>query len=279
MIDLVSLSAVSLSDVGRVREHNEDAVFVDADQGLAVLADGMGGYMAGEVASQIAIEVLREHVGRASDAATLAKVDPLTGLTTAAQRIRNAVIEANQRIYAEATKKRDQDGMGTTLVTVLIYAETACVAHVGDSRVYRLRGGLLSQITRDHSLVQEQIDAGKLTAEEAKSSGYKNLVTRALGIDALTEADINEFRVAQGDIFMLCSDGLSDMITDDVIEETMASGLPKATIAKNLVELANQAGGRDNVSVVLLQVDRLPGADQAWWKKWKDKSQTKVDVK
>ena len=279
MIELVSLSTVALSDVGRVREHNEDAVFADADQGLAILADGMGGYMAGEVASQIAIEALREHVGKGADAATLAKVDPLTGLTTAAQRIRNAVIEANQRIYAEAAKKRDQDGMGTTLVAVLIYAETACVAHVGDSRVYRLRKGVLTQMTRDHSLVQEQIDAGKLTAEEAKSSGYKNLVTRALGIDALTEADINEFRIAQGDIFMLCSDGLSDMITDEMIRDEMASGLPKATIAKNLIDLANQSGGRDNISVVLLQVDRLPGAEQAWWKKWENNKQAKALVK
>jgi PPM family protein phosphatase len=276
MIDLVSLSAIALSDVGRVREHNEDAVFVDAEHGVAILADGMGGYMAGEVASQIAIDVVREHIGRPAEAATLAKVDPLTGVTTAAQRIRSAVIEANQRIYAEAAKKRDQDGMGTTLVVLLIYGETACVAHVGDSRLYRLRNGRLSQLTRDHSLVQEQIDSGKLTADEAKASGYKNLVTRALGIDALTEADVNEFRVAQGDMFMLCSDGLSDMISDEAIEEEMARESPKDTIAKNLVELANRAGGRDNVSVCLLQVDRMPSAEQAWWKKWQANKQVKA---
>jgi PPM family protein phosphatase len=264
----MTLTTTALSDVGRVREHNEDAVFVDAALGLAVLADGMGGYMAGEVASQIAIEVLRGHFSSNLDATTLSRVDPLTGQTNAAQRMRVAVIEANQRIYAEASKKRDQDGMGTTLVVVLFYGATVCIGHVGDSRCYRLRGGSLSQLTRDHSLVQEQIDAGKMTAEEAKKSGYKNLVTRALGIDALTEADINEFRVAKGDLFLMCSDGLSDMVADNRIEEELAMGLNPTSTASALVHVANENGGRDNVSVCLIRVDALPETESAWWKKW-----------
>ncbi len=262
------LSTVAVSNVGRVREHNEDAVFIDAEIGLAVLADGMGGYMAGEVASQIAISVVREHLEGVRDIAVLGKVDPLSGLTNAAQRIRAAVIEANQRIYVEATKKRDQDGMGTTIVVVLLYGTTACIAHVGDSRCYRLRKGVLSQLTRDHSLVQEQIDAGKLTAEEAKSSGYKNLVTRALGIDALTEADINEFRVAAGDIYLLCSDGLSDMMADEIIELEMSRQVHHSAMANTLIAIANDNGGKDNVSVCLLKVDALPDDQSAWWKKW-----------
>jgi PPM family protein phosphatase len=264
----LSLTTIAVSNVGRVREHNEDAVFVDSELGLSVLADGMGGYMAGEVASQIAIDVVLEHMRGVNDVSVLGKVDPLTGLTNAAQRIRAAVIEANQRIYVEATKKRDQDGMGTTLVVVLLYGITACIAHVGDSRCYRLRAGKLSQLTRDHSLVQEQIDAGKLSADEAKTSGYKNLVTRALGIDALTEADINEFRVAAGDIYLLCSDGLSDMIDDKIVEVEMNRQVHQRVMADNLIALANENGGRDNVSVCLVKVDALPDEQSAWWKKW-----------
>jgi PPM family protein phosphatase len=260
--------SATLSDVGRVREHNEDAVFADNSIGLAVLADGMGGYMAGEVASQIAIEVVREHLGDARSASVLGRVDPLTGHTNAAHRMRAAVIEANQRIYVEAAKKRDQDGMGTTLVSLLLYGETACVAHVGDSRCYRYRGKKLSQLTRDHSLVQEQIDAGKLTAEEAKKSGYKNLVTRALGIDALTEADISEFRVNNGDTYLLCSDGLSDMVPDELIEAEMSIDIPIEKMAANLVEQANRNGGRDNISVCLVRVDGVADSSSAWWKKW-----------
>ncbi len=268
MSGTLSLSGIAVSDVGRVREHNEDAVFVDPAAGLAILADGMGGYMAGEIASQISIDVVREHLANANDAAALGRVDPLTGLTNAAQRIRAAVIEANQRIYAEASKKRDQDGMGTTLVVLLVYGSTVCIAHVGDSRCYRLRNGALTQLTRDHSLVQEQIDAGKLTAEEAKSSGYKNLVTRALGIDALTEADVNEFRTNAGDIYLLCSDGLSDMVPDDVLRTTMTEAKQLEGAAQRLIALANERGGRDNISVGLLRVDADPDAHGAWWKKW-----------
>jgi PPM family protein phosphatase len=276
----LQLSGLAQSDVGRVREHNEDAVYIEPKMGIAILADGMGGYMAGEVASQIAIDVVREHLGGVTDPAVLGRVDPLTGLTNAAQRLRAAVLEANQRIYAEASKKRDQDGMGTTLVALLVYGSTACIAHVGDSRCYRLRNGALSQLTRDHSLVQEQIDAGKLTPEEAKSSGYKNLVTRALGIDALTEADINEFRANEGDVYLLCSDGLSDMVPDEGILREMDRGDHLGRAAQALISLANENGGRDNVSVVLMRVDSGMDEQNAWWKKWsKDKASAKAASK
>jgi PPM family protein phosphatase len=268
MTSMLSLSGVASTDVGRVREHNEDAVFLDLSQGLCILADGMGGYMAGEVASQIAIQAVRDHLGGTTDANVLGRVDPLTGLTNAAHKLRAAVIEANQRIYAEAAKKRDQDGMGTTLVVLLLYGTTACIAHVGDSRCYRVRQGKITQLTRDHSLVQEQIDAGKLTAEEAKASGYKNLVTRALGIDALTEADINEFRAMKGDIYLLCSDGLSDMVGDDLLEIELARMADAGRAATRLIAMANEHGGRDNISVCVLSVDSAPSDENAWWKKW-----------
>jgi PPM family protein phosphatase len=272
--DGLKLSGIALTDVGRKREHNEDNVLLDLKRGIALVADGMGGYLAGEVASQLAVDTVYSKFPEPELDHTLAgRVDPVTGQSMAALRWRAAMAEANQQIFDAANVRTEQDGMGTTIVGGLFYGHTVCLGHIGDSRAYRLRAGELTQITRDHSLVQDQIDSGLMKAEDALTSGYKNLVTRALGIDALTEPDINEFRVQVGDTYLFCSDGLSDLVKQKTIQDTMLTASDLQQAAQQLIALANEAGGRDNISVVLVLIEALPKNDAAWWQKWaKNKS-------
>src|SRR4029450_1619785 len=236
-----------------VRTHNEDSVFVDADAGIAVLADGMGGYNAGEVASGIAVKVVSGGMlPELNSDRELSKVDIGTGLTHAALLLQQKIAEANKGIYEVAQARPECAGMGTTLVSVVFCGNRVSIGHIGDSRCYRLRGEKLEQLTHDHSLLQEQIDGGVLTPEQAKYSLNKNLVTRALGIEAIVPADIAEYRVEANDIYLPGADGLTDMVDPEVIHNIVDDKrtiLPEA--AAELVELANQNGGRDNISVIL----------------------------
>src|SRR5690606_17448464 len=186
-----ALEFASATDPGRVRSHNEDSIGTDAEIGLAVLADGMGGYNAGEVASGIAVAVVSAEIKRAAAECALHTVDPLTGHTQAERIARDHTSRANLSIFEAARSQPQYAGMGTTLVVALFFDNRVCIAHVGDSRVYRLRGETLEQITRDHSLLQEQIDSGMITPEAAKLSQNKNLVTRALGIDAEVDTEVH----------------------------------------------------------------------------------------
>src|SRR6476646_10060139 len=189
------LNVANRSDPGMVRAHNEDAVFVDAT-GLAVLADGMGGYNAGEVASGIAVNVIKEWLlPELISARDLSKVDVHTGLTHAALLLQQKIAVANKGIYEAAQARPECAGMGTTLVSLVFCGNRVSIGHIGDSRCYRLRGDKFDQLTRDHSLLQEQIDSGQLTPEQARFSLNKHLVTRALGIEAIVPADIVEYRV------------------------------------------------------------------------------------
>ena len=255
-----------------VRAHNEDALFTDP-LGLAVLADGMGGYNAGEVASGIAVKVLADGMLPTLKRGTpLGKVDIASGHTHAAQMLQQYISLANKSIFDAASARPECAGMGTTLVVNVFYESRVCVAHVGDSRCYRLRGDRLEQLTKDHSLLQEQIDSGLITAEQARYSLNKNLVTRALGIEALVPAEISEYRLETGDIYLLCSDGLTDMVEPDSIRTMLVAGRGNLTqAAQQLVDAANQNGGRDNVSVVLVRVPDgyLPKPD--WIREWKQK--------
>jgi protein phosphatase len=251
------LEIASCTDPGMVRSHNEDSVASDAANGLAVLADGMGGYNAGEVASGMATTVITTELQQ-----LLAKVQPYaideeTKKRVAPRLVREQVLKANTSIYQAAQSQPQYAGMGTTLVVCLFYDNKVLVAHLGDSRLYRLREAKFAQVTRDHSLLQEQIDSGLITAEQAKKAQHKNLVTKALGIDASVEPEIHEYDTRVGDVYLLCSDGLCDMVEDEDIGMTLqALGGNLKLAAQQLVQMANDNGGKDNVSVILVRVLR-----------------------
>src|SRR5690348_16673852 len=264
------LDVASLSHPGMVRSHNEDSVFVDGDAGLAVLADGMGGYNAGEVASGIAVDVVSNGLlPELASGRELSKVDVQSGLTHAALLLQQQIAAANKGIYEAAQTRPECAGMGTTIVAAVFHGNRVSIGHIGDSRLYRLRGEKFEQLTHDHSLLQEQIDSGQLTAEQAKYSLNKNLVTRALGIEAVVPADIAEYRVEPDDIYMLCSDGLTDMVEPSVVQnvvEQKRDDLKQA--AADLIDLANSNGGRDNISVILIHVSAEFLPSSSWTQRW-----------
>jgi protein phosphatase len=267
MMDLRSaLEMATATHAGMVRSHNEDSIATDAEIGLAVLADGMGGYNAGEIASGIAVELIRSEMRRA-----LAGKKPGELNGKGAERlIVEQASRANAAIYHAAQSQPQYSGMGTTLVVALWHDNHVSVGHVGDSRLYRLRAGALEQITRDHSLLQEQIDSGMITKEQARYSQNKNLVTRAVGIDPEVETEIHTYSVLPGDVYLMCSDGLSDMVSDGDIQLTLtslAANLPLA--AQQLVQQANDNGGRDNISVILVRVAKGFPARASWLDKLK----------
>ena len=243
----------SMSHTGQVRSHNEDSIAVNSDLGLAILADGMGGYNAGEIASAMATSTAARVIEKqllAEDATAITTPDQFIG-----QLLGQAAAAANTAIFEAASKKAEFGGMGTTLVIMLFYEDAVAVAHIGDSRAYRLRNRTLTQITRDHSLLQEQLDAGLINAEQAKFSQHKNLITRAVGVENTLETDINVLAVVPDDLYLLCSDGLSDMLTDGKIVDIVEAHIDNPTeAARKLVERANEEGGRDNISVILVRV-------------------------
>ena len=253
-MDLSSIIEIAtVSDTGQKRPHNEDSAVTSAAAGLAVVADGMGGYKAGEVASAIAAKCIVDKIETGLEEAHNAAPNG-ADYRPESELIRDAITEANSHIFKTAQTVQQCQGMGTTVVAILLYDNVATIAHVGDSRIYRLRNEELEQVTNDHSLVQELIDRGFFTAEEAEANTPKNLVTRALGIDGTVEVDILEEPVKPNDIYLLCSDGLNDMVNDEEIRLTLSKysgNLHEA--ATELVRLANEMGGKDNISVVLVR--------------------------
>ena len=238
-----------MTDVGLARDHNEDSILWDNDMGLALLADGMGGHNAGEVASAMAVDqvraALRERLlGRQSG-------DECEECESA---VFNAVTFANQQIFDHSQQHLECAGMGTTMALALLQGDNLTLAHVGDSRIYRLRGGALQQITSDHSLVQELVDNGYLSQEEARLSVSKNLITRALGIGAEVEVEVSKQPVEVGDLYLLCSDGLTDLVADEEIQAILKKDDALDDIARGLVSLANERGGSDNISVILMHL-------------------------
>lgn len=250
-----ALEIVSETDVGMVRSNNEDSVASDVSRGIAVLADGMGGYRSGEVASGMAASDILEEMKNVLDRHVSFGTDPQTGQSKAQKLLWNCIAKENSRIYQAAHSQMRLSGMGTTLVAALFHNNKMTVAHIGDSRLYRFRSDDFQRLTKDHSLVQEQIDLGMITPEQAKLSTNKNLVTRALGIEATVEPEIHNYGTLPDDIYLLCSDGLSDMVSDDDIGMTLrASGANLRNCAQQLVRMANDNGGHDNVSVILVRV-------------------------
>ena len=244
-----------LTDTGRVREHKADAIGYDGDIGLLVLADGMGGYKAGEVASGIAVQIVSELASEGADREERSELDPHSGMMRQSIVLRDAVCRANKIIYQTAQSQTNCEGMGTTIVACMFFDDKVSIAHVGDSRAYRLRGGQLDQITLDHSLLQELVDRGFYSAEEAQRSANRNYVTRALGVEPTVEVEVHEHEVLPDDIYLLCSDGLCDMVEDDDIHLTISTFNDSLdVVGQQLVDLANDQGGRDNISVMLAQV-------------------------
>ena len=248
------LEITSATDPGMVRSHNEDSIASDPANGLVVLADGMGGYNAGEVASGMATTVITTEVAQVLTKVQPYEIDDRNELA-ATRIVREQILKANTSIYQAAQSQPQYAGMGTTLIVCLFYDNKVMVGHLGDSRVYMMRDGKFSQVTRDHSLLQEQIDSGLITAEQAKTAAHKHLVTKALGIDWTVEPEIHEYEVKVGDIYLLCSDGLCDMVSDEDIGMTLSMlGANLKLATQQLVQMANDNGGRDNVSVILVRV-------------------------
>src|SRR6266481_1202849 len=260
-----TLEIVSQTNPGMVRSHNEDSVTQDAMCGLVVLADGMGGYNAGEVASGIAVSVTTTEISQHLQHASPTDIDADSGDELGVVLLRDNIRKANSSIYHASQSQPQYSGMGTTIVAGLFYDNRVAVGHVGDSRMYRLRNGTLQAITRDHSLLQEQIDSGMITMEDARHSKNKNLVTRAVGIDAEVIPEINVHKAQPGDIYLLCSDGLNDMLEDEDIESALYAMQSNLTLAaEQLIQMANDNGGRDNVSVILVKIKGEFAAPRRW---------------
>lgn len=238
------------TDPGLARENNEDSVAVDEPTRLGILADGMGGYNAGEVASGMATTFIKSELGR-----WLAQAGRHANSREVRRAMEICVDNANRSIFNAANSNPQYSGMGTTLVVGVFQDGRLMLGHIGDSRCYRLRNAHLEQITKDHSLLQEQMDAGLITPEQAASSTNKNLVTRALGVEDAVLLEVNEYKVDPGDLYLMCSDGLSDMLDDQAIAHILASDATLEQKSVQLVDAANANGGRDNISVLLAQAN------------------------
>ncbi len=248
------LTTASATHAGRIRQFNDDSVSHDPAIDAFVLADGMGGHNAGDVAAELATRAVIEQLSK--DASRRGN---------GVERVRAAVQEANQTICRAARTDSARTGMGTTLAIALFGERGVTIGHVGDSRVYRLRGGHLKLLTRDHSVLQEQAETGMLDRESARLSQNRSLVTRALGAGYDATPDVSEFDVLPDDIILLCSDGLNDMVDDADIELTLAElGCNLDMAAETLVELANDNGGQDNISVLLARVEGETQTGSGW---------------
>ena len=234
------MAATMRTDVGRIRQQNEDAAWFDEARAVFAVADGMGGHMAGEVASAMAIDAVKKSVA--------------DGNAPGIAPLREMVTSGNAAIYDHAVSHPECSGMGTTLSVMWRAGRYAYIAHVGDSRIYRLRGERFDQITMDHSLVEEMVRARVITREEARKHPRRNVITRALGTKGDCHPDLLAADIAPGDIWLLCSDGLTGMVEDDVIRETLTK-YPLEKAADRLIDLALEAGGKDNVTLVLYRCE------------------------
>ncbi|WP_296510160.1 Stp1/IreP family PP2C-type Ser/Thr phosphatase [Rhodoferax sp.] len=235
------------TDPGRCRDNNEDSVAFDDQALVGVLADGMGGYNAGEIASGMATAFIKSELSR-----WLVEAGAQAQLKDIRRAMEICVDNANLAIYNSANANPSFAGMGTTLVLGIIKDGRLLVGHIGDSRCYRIRQGVIEQITKDHSLLQEQIDAGLISPDQAAGSPIKNLVTRALGVEQFVMLEVNVFSIEPGDLYLMCSDGLSDMVSDEVIVRIVSEGSRLESMAENLVLAANENGGKDNISVLMI---------------------------
>ena len=263
------LDVGSRTDVGRVRENNEDAYRVVAPLQLFIVSDGMGGEAHGEVASALAVETVAEHCQDAVDHPEL----PIYGeerpnLSTRTQRLAEALHLANRAIFHSAVQHPEQEGMGATIVAAWLEGNELSVAHVGDSRIYLIRNGAMTQLTADHSLVAEQVRSGVISKQQAEVSEFQNVLTRALGPHPEVQIDAAEHTIEPGDAILLCSDGLTRMVRDDEIAATILGNNNAQSAADRLIELANKNGGTDNITVIVVRAAASNGGLFGKVKRW-----------
>lgn len=255
MANNVRLEIAGMTDPGLVRTQNEDAIAFNVAHSFVVLADGMGGYNAGEVASGIATTVTRDLLENGLVASVDGAEDQSISGGQLHDLLATAINAANSAILDAARTEPEYHGMGTTIIAAVFGHDKVTIAHVGDSRGYRFRGSELSRLTRDHSLLQEQIDAGLIDAAMARFSHSKNLVTRAVGVGTEVDVEVHDHHLHPGDLYLFCSDGLSDMLSDEEIGAILARGQDSLEgVCQTLVARANGSGGFDNISVVLARV-------------------------
>lgn len=246
------LEIAAMSDPGRVRKNNEDSISASPGLGLVVLADGMGGHLAGEVASGLAVDLITQHIKQSIEETNGGNSSGNASLQT--ENIKAAVQLANTAIYEGSQTQPECAGMGSTVVAVLFHGTKISFGHVGDSRLYRLRNGKLDLLTEDHSVVQELLSRGLISPEEAHKSYNKNLVTRALGIETNVDVDVQELETKKNDLYLLCSDGLTDVFMDDRIRDMLSKNLGNLEGAvRYMVNEVNSNGGPDNVSIMLVR--------------------------
>jgi protein phosphatase len=253
----VRVTCQALSDVGRKRKGNEDALILNDHHKLYVVADGMGGHAAGEVASRVAVDAIAEFVELTGGNQEITWPFGLDdSISYEGNRLKTAVRHANSRVLEATRESAEYEGMATTVAAVLVDGDVANLAHVGDSRIYVWSAGEITLLTRDHSWVNEQIENGAISPEQARSHPLRNVVTRALGGRADLVVDIQSRRMAEGDMLLLCSDGLTTMVPDDEIARVLGeAGGDVADAVQALVGLANERGGEDNITVVLLKFE------------------------
>lgn len=260
----------SQTDVGMVRDHNEDYIRCDETVGVAVLADGMGGLNAGEVASSMSVHLLMDELTAYRKGTSLIEKEIGQGSNEPieVQIVKHAIEKANNAVFHVSQTQPQCRGMGTTIVVSLFYEDKVAIGHIGDSRMYRFRDHRLEQLTKDHSFVQELIDKGLCTPEEARTSKKKNVVTRAVGIAPDVKAEVHEHDVKVGDIFLMCSDGLTDLVTDYNIEASLRElNNDLSEVAAHLIEVANASGGKDNISIILARVTKPLSGNQGFIQK------------
>ncbi|MRR15365.1 MAG: Stp1/IreP family PP2C-type Ser/Thr phosphatase [Deltaproteobacteria bacterium] len=253
------LTAAGKTDRGLVRSKNEDHIHIDARLGLLVVADGMGGHRSGETASRLAVEVVRDFFHQ--DRQGTGPQDGAYSETT--NRLRDAIWLANRTVYETAQKSPGLSGMGTTIAAAVLKGNQVSYAHIGDSRIYLVRSGSIMQLTDDHSLVREQVRHDRMTKEEAAHSTMKNILTRAVGIDSEVAADLGELTVLTGDILLLCSDGLHNMVSDEEMLEIISRAGNVHAASEFLVDTANDNGGLDNVSAIVGYIHK-----EKWYASW-----------
>ena len=251
------IDSYALSDVGLQRDNNEDAYEAVQDASLYIVADGMGGHASGHVASQLAVQSIREYITELAQQPEHTYTFPVPGRYGPPERLlSNAIQWANERLFIESMKERELEGMGTTVVCVMDFQNVLVIGHVGDSRIYRSRGGALEQITRDHSLLNHYIDQGKITSpEEIENFQNGNVIVRALGLKDYVDPEITVIGKEPGDHYLLCTDGLTDLVDDWIIANVLDGNADQLNLACDaLVRLANEAGGKDNCTVMILHV-------------------------
>lgn len=240
-------SCAARTDVGIVRSGNEDNYLMQADRGLFIVADGMGGHAAGEVASEMAVRIIAQETGSLRGGST----------EEVAARLRAAIRKANEAIFERTVQEHDKRGMGTTATALLLLPKRYLIGQVGDSRAYLLRKGELIQVTKDHSYVQEQVDAGLLTPDQARVHPYSNVITRCVGANGDVEPDIYAGTLEEGDVLLLASDGLTGMLEDDQLVRILASGGGPEAWVDRLVNEANRRGGLDNITAIVVRIDTI----------------------